>query len=550
MEALQIDFVGPITPRSNDGSGSILVVTDLFSRYAEAFNLKDQTAPLVARTLVTQFFCRYGAPTKIHSDQGTNFMSNLIKEIMKLYQVHHVQGSSYRPQSQGSVERLNRTLIEMLKHYTIHDVFEWSEYIPYVISAYNSSVHSSTLYTPYELFYGRKVQLPLDVLINKPSPKYKDVDNYHQEVAERLHISHQLARRNAAEARKAQAKYYNYRSKKRDFRCGDQVYITNEAKKAKRRTGTDEKGNVDSRKFRMSWIGPCTIISRKGDVVFEVRHDDTGKLETIHQDRMKLTYDSKIARKARKENTKQDSSPIRQDRPLLRSYFRKSRQQENESHWWKNDDADSNSDSNSDDSSDQELIPEETIESDLDLSESEEGSELSEEEIDPRENLPVGENDDPEPKISSKTEVTGEENNQETGRQETTPSPEIVPSATDHVTLPPTFDSVPSRTDLAESPPTTPKEKINIETRKSTPEFRPGADWWRQLKRSPQKNVPPTPAIPSTRELTKTRQNELKLQFDKAWKRKVTHESKFKSNYPLNLQQVAATESELTISNN
>ena len=85
LEEIQIDFLGPITPRANDGSSVILVVTDCFTKYAEAYPLENQRASLVAKTLVEQYFCRYGAPPKLHSDRGSSFMSELVKEIMKLY---------------------------------------------------------------------------------------------------------------------------------------------------------------------------------------------------------------------------------------------------------------------------------------------------------------------------------------------------------------------------------------------------------------------------------------------------------------------------------
>ena len=102
----------------------------------------------------------------IHSDRGPNFTAGLLKDIFKLYQSKHILGSAWHPQSQGSVERQNRTLVEMLKHYTSSDVFEWSTYVPHAVAAYNSSVHASTLYTPYELFFGRQMRLPLDAMIH------------------------------------------------------------------------------------------------------------------------------------------------------------------------------------------------------------------------------------------------------------------------------------------------------------------------------------------------------------------------------------------------
>jgi transposase InsO family protein len=571
LEAIQMDFIGPVTPKANDGSQSILVVTDLFTRYAEAYPLENQTAPLVAKTLVTQFFCRYGTPTKIHSDRAPNFMSTLIKEVMKLYEVHHVKGSSYRPMSQGSVERMNRSLIEMLKHFTSQNVLEWSEYVPYVISAYNDSVNASTLYTPYELFYGRKMQLPLDVLINKPTPKYKEVDNYHQEVAERLHISHQLARKNSAEARKTQAKYYNYRAKKREFRCGDRVYVTNEAKNAKRKKGTDEKGNVDCRKFRMAWIGPCTIVERKGEVVYVIKHDSSGKLETVHQDRLKLTYESKIARKARAKKLNKEKAGIPQEIRPLRSHTQKKQAKDVEARWWEDKTSDSDSDGSSEENQPQELEEDSDSsgEADLDSEESEEedeegrDAEESEEEGKGMEEGPIDEGRGGELKEIINPKEPGIATNlgrdyqpPELERYENIMAPTVVKRGEDipQIPLSPTLPilsphketektitpAVPSPNEKQKSP----DSKAIPRMRKDAPEFQPEGEWWGKLK-PPNKKVRSSPADPlETRELTEEKKEELRRLFDKVWKQKVRHEASYKSEYTMNLGKIGKTEEE------
>lgn len=284
LDCIEIDIVGPIAPAARDGSTVILVVTDLFTKFAEAYPLEHQKAPLIAKTLVKEFFSRYGSPKIVRTDQGKNFTSTLVKEICKLYQIKHITGSSYHPESQGAVERQNRTLVEMLKHYTQGDVFNWADYIPHTLLAYNTAINSSTLYSPYSLFFGRPARLPLDAIIHKPGPNYRGVEGYREEVAERLYIAHQNARQNSEAALAAQKKYYDQRAKKRDFRIGDTVYITNERKKAKR------KSKEDCRKFRMAWLGPCKIMTRKGEVTYLVQHLDSGKKEVVHENRLKLAY--------------------------------------------------------------------------------------------------------------------------------------------------------------------------------------------------------------------------------------------------------------------
>ena len=95
----------------------------------------------------------------------------------------------------------------------------------------------------------------------------------------------------------------------------------------------DDKGNEDSRKFRLSWLGPYTIIARKGEVVYDVRHDSSGKVETVHEDRLKLTYESKIARRAMaKEAAKDNSQPVTGRQ--LRSGYKGKQRGDQVSKWW------------------------------------------------------------------------------------------------------------------------------------------------------------------------------------------------------------------------
>ena len=587
MEAVQIDFIGPITPRAMDGSKHILVVTDLFTRYAEAFALPDQLASTVAKTLVTEFFCRYGAPWKIHSDRASNFKSSLIKEIMKLYEVHHVQGSSYRPQSQGSVERLNRSLVDMLKHFTGRNVYEWSSYVPYVVSAYNSAVNASTLYTPHELFYGRTARLPLDVLIHKPGPKYKDVDNYHQEVAERLHLSHQQARVNAAEARRAQAKYYNCRAKKRDFRCGDKVYITNEAKNAKRKTGTDEHGNVDSRKFRPAWIGPYTIIERKGEVVYVVKNDSSGKVAIVHEDRMKLTYHSRLERRKRTKLLNKTTAEKTTSRKL-RSNANQNKKKEAESRWWDEKGSDVVSSDSSDDEN--QMVPLEAEGGSRHESETD-SEQTNEEEVMEESDSGTGGDDGDYDADGDDDGADDDEDGEDDdggggGPIEERAPPELSPhekEATPRIlndeTVVPRVDLSPTLPNLSphevvkeqetpraegfraepriidggpvvegkfgETPSVRPKSKTSIRLRQYAPEFKPGEKWWNKLKASPKK---PGPEAPEKRILevpiSDARKEELRRLLEKDWEKKIQHESKYKSGYVLSLDKHLKSEKE------
>ena len=90
------------------------MVSDYFTKWVEAYALPDQTAQTVADVLVRDFICRFGAPTYLHSDQGKNFESHLLKEVCQLLGIKKTRTTAYHPQCDGQVERFNRTLLQML----------------------------------------------------------------------------------------------------------------------------------------------------------------------------------------------------------------------------------------------------------------------------------------------------------------------------------------------------------------------------------------------------------------------------------------------------
>ena len=82
--------------------------------------MKDMEAQTVACILVNEFICRLGVPDTIHTDQGRNFESKLIKELCQMLGIKKTRTTPYHPQSDGMVERFNRTLLNMLSTETIY----------------------------------------------------------------------------------------------------------------------------------------------------------------------------------------------------------------------------------------------------------------------------------------------------------------------------------------------------------------------------------------------------------------------------------------------
>ena len=116
---------------------NVLVITDHFTRYAQAYVTKTQTTQMTAKTLWDKFIVHYGLPKKILMDQGHNFESQLVADLCKLMGTQKVQTSPYHPQTNGQCERFNSTLINMLGTLPKEKKLEWINHIGMLVHAYN-----------------------------------------------------------------------------------------------------------------------------------------------------------------------------------------------------------------------------------------------------------------------------------------------------------------------------------------------------------------------------------------------------------------------------
>ena len=135
FETVATDILGPL-PTSDSGNKYIIVFSDYFTRWVEVFAIKETDAETIAKLFVNEIVCRYGAPKRLLSDRGKNFLSNLVHHICEFLQVKKVNTTAYHPQTDGLVERFNSTLISMLSSYTSSHQTDWDIYIPYLLYAY------------------------------------------------------------------------------------------------------------------------------------------------------------------------------------------------------------------------------------------------------------------------------------------------------------------------------------------------------------------------------------------------------------------------------
>ena len=167
MERVAIDITGPL-PVSASGNRYILVVMDYFSKWPEAYAIPNQEATTVAQVLVNEFLSRFGVPYELYSDQGRNFESNVFKECCKILGIRKTRTTPMHPESDGMVERFNRTLGQELAKQCKIQQEDWDKHLPLLLLEYRSAEHESTGYTPAHLMIGREMRLPIDLTITPP----------------------------------------------------------------------------------------------------------------------------------------------------------------------------------------------------------------------------------------------------------------------------------------------------------------------------------------------------------------------------------------------
>ena len=123
------------------------------------------TAKSLADFILHHIIKNQDCPRIILTDQGAQMRSSLVKCLTKDLNIKQVFTSAYHPQTDGLVERFNRTLQNMLSHYVNEDHNDWDKWIPYCQIAYNSAIHFSSEFSPFYLMYDRECTLPIDTLL-------------------------------------------------------------------------------------------------------------------------------------------------------------------------------------------------------------------------------------------------------------------------------------------------------------------------------------------------------------------------------------------------
>ena len=177
---------------------------DHFTKYAEAVPCITASAEETCDHLINTWITTHGCPMTCQSDNGTAFVGEFTKELMRRPQVAQAHSKAYHPQTNGLVERQIRTLLSMLRVYCSRYMTDWNRYLPQVMGAYNSTQHSTTGVSPRMMLTGHEKALCYPEFEGKktsPQVYVRDVIRHQQELND-------LCRRNTHQAQARQRKRF------------------------------------------------------------------------------------------------------------------------------------------------------------------------------------------------------------------------------------------------------------------------------------------------------------------------------------------------------
>ena len=211
---------------TDNGYNQVLVMIDHFTKYAEAVPCITASAEETCDHLINTWIARHGCPMTFQSDNGTAFIGELTKELMRRSQVAQAHSTTYHPQTNGLVERQNRTLVSMLRVYCSRYMTDWDRYLPQVMGAYNSTQHSTTGVSPHMMLTGHEKSSPLTFFYPEYEGKKTSPQVYVRDVIRRQQELNDLCRRNTQQAQARQRKRFDKKAAgAKAYSVGDYVWV-------------------------------------------------------------------------------------------------------------------------------------------------------------------------------------------------------------------------------------------------------------------------------------------------------------------------------------
>ncbi|KAL5486581.1 hypothetical protein EMCRGX_G019083 [Ephydatia muelleri] len=257
FQKLSWNIMGPL-PTTLKGNQYILVVTDPFSKWVEAFPLAKTDSTTLAAVLTDEIVCRFGVPEAIHSIKRT-------------------QTTAYHPQGNGQVERFNRTLEDMLAKVISDNHRDWDDHLQKCLFAYRTAIHESTGYTPFLATFDRTPNLPVDVILGSRRAETQPLAEYVRKTQMTLKTAFTEVRERLKAAHAKQKQLADKGACVLKFHVGNRVWLF---------VPTVKHGQT--KKFVSLWRGPYTILDKVSAVNYRIQLIGGQQQKTVHTNRLKL----------------------------------------------------------------------------------------------------------------------------------------------------------------------------------------------------------------------------------------------------------------------
>jgi transposase InsO family protein len=259
FRCVAMDLVGPIQPATERGHQYILTVMDQATRYPECVPLRKVDTETIAEAL-WGIWSRFGTPKEILTDQGPQFMSDLMEGVNRLLSIKHHAVSVWHPCGNGMIERFNKTLKHSLKKLCAQQPKDWDRYLPAALFAYREVPQVSTGFSPFEMLYGRRVRGPMAILRHlwtdeKVEEETRSAYQYVTELRHRIETVCHQAQENIAAAHTKQERLYDRKAKARSYQPGDWVLLLLP---------------TQHNKLQLEWQGPFEVLGAVGAHTYKV----------------------------------------------------------------------------------------------------------------------------------------------------------------------------------------------------------------------------------------------------------------------------------------
>jgi hypothetical protein len=206
------------------------------------------------------------------SDRGTHFNNKLVKELCEKFEIKYKLSSPYHPQTNGLVERFNRTLCEALAKVSEKEN-QWDEHVEQVLFAYRTTKHTTTKKTPFFMTYGREAILPIDEM--ETLGKISEKESILKRIFEIINLTEERdkARNTIGKSQENQKEKYDKKIKKEtELHIGDKVLLKDAAKE-KQWSG----------KLAPKWKGPYYIHDKIGKGAYKLKNFGWKSVKSIAQ---------------------------------------------------------------------------------------------------------------------------------------------------------------------------------------------------------------------------------------------------------------------------